>query len=117
MSDTTTFVAFLLFLLLVGAVVAADRIWRRRTIARLKRSHRRVVAKIKSISHSNVLGRNFRGNWIVEATWFDPKTNMIYDFKSERLDYDDAMRCTVGDPITVLIEPDNPNRYQMEIAR
>ncbi len=55
--------------------------------------------------------------WIIEATWVDPKTSISYYFKSERLNYDDAMRYTDGDPITVLIEPDNPNSYHMEIAR
>jgi hypothetical protein len=123
MSDNPSFVVFLLFVLLVGGAVAADRIWRRRTIARLKRSHRRVVAKVKSITPVPMVpfvpGRGWRGQrlWMIEATWFDPKANMFYDFKSGRLDYDDAMRYTVGDPITVLIEPDNPNRYHMEIAR
>jgi hypothetical protein len=55
--------------------------------------------------------------WIIEATWVDPKTSATYYFKSERLDYDDAIHYTDGDSITMLIEPDNPNRYHMEIAR
>ena len=126
MPDNTMFVVFLLYLLLIGGVIAADRIRRRRTTARLKRSHRRVVVKIKSISSVPWLPiapmtpkRGWPGQrlWIIEATWFDPKTNMIYAFKSERLDYDVAIRYHSGDPITVLIEPDNPKRYQMEIAR
>ena len=38
-------------------------------------------------------------------------------FRSDRLDQGDAERYPAGSPITVLIDPQNPDSYYVEIAR
>jgi hypothetical protein len=58
-----------------------------------------------------------RDDWYIEADWTDPTSGETRVFCSDRLDQWDAERYPVGSPITVLIDPQYPESYYVEIAR
>jgi hypothetical protein len=50
-----------------------------------------------------------RDDWCIEAEWTDPASGETRLFRSDRLDHWDAERYPAGSPITVLIDPQNPD--------
>ena len=80
------------------------------------RSHgKRVVALVTSIRHETGKTRcGFsRDNSSVTATWTDPRTGRTYTFWAWSLDARPAY--TKGSLIPVLIDPNNPKRYALNL--
>ena len=125
----------LFFLVVVGFILwqVLREVLRKQEIDELQHSGKRVAATVTNILHERVQTNagmppnptthmpasapTYRDDWFVEASWTDPQTGSTHAFKSDRLDRDDAMRYAAGDPITVLVDPSDPERYYVEVAR
>ena len=93
-------------------------------IGGLRKTGVRVAATVRDIDHQRHTTMNptthvmtTRDDWYIEAEWTDPASGQTRTFRSDRLDQWDAERYPVGSPITVLIDPQNPDSYYVEIAR
>lgn len=125
----------LIFLVVVGFILwqVLREVLRTQEIDELRHSGKRVAATVANILHERVQTNagmppnptthtpgsppTYRDDWFVDARWTDPRTGIAHAFKSDRLDRDDAMRYAAGDPITVLVDPSDPERYYVEVAR
>ena len=110
------------FVILVVAIGGAILRWTQ--VSSLRQSGVRVAATVRDIDHQRHTTMNptnnvmtTRDNWYIEAEWTDPASGETRMFRSDRLDQWDAERYPVGSPITVLIDPQNPDSYYVEIAR
>ncbi len=133
MSGSGLFAIF--FVVVLGLIVLGmvQSVLRQQQIGELRRSGRRVAATVTNILHERVqanagtalnpttgapgIAPTYRDDWFVEAEWRDPATGATHSFKSERLSRADAERYAAGSPIAVLIEPNDPASYYVEIAR
>jgi hypothetical protein len=93
-------------------------------VSGLRKTGVRIAATVRDIDHQRHATMNptthvmtTRDDWYIEAEWTDPASGETRLFRSDRLDQDDAERYPVGSPITVLIDPQNPESYYVEIAR
>ena len=125
----------LVFLLILGIIVwgIIRTVLRAGEIDELRRAGTRVAATVTNIVRERVQASagtppnpathtpgsmaTYRDDWYIEAEWTDPHTGATYHFKSDRLDEFDARRYAAGEPITILIAPNDPSRYYVEIAR
>jgi hypothetical protein len=125
----------LFFLIVLGVILyqVVRQVMRSREIGQLEQSGKRIAANVTNVVHERVqtnMGQppnpathmpatapTYRDDWFVEAQWTDPQTGREYAFKSDRLDREDAIRYAAGDPITVMIDPVDPDRYYVELAR
>jgi hypothetical protein len=133
MSGSGLFVIFFVVVLGLIALGMVQSVLRQQQIGELRRSGTRVAATVTNILHERVqanagtapnpttgapgIAPTYRDDWFVEAEWRDPATGATHSFKSERLSRADAERYAAGSPITVLIEPNDPASYYVEIAR
>ncbi|HKB47415.1 MAG TPA: DUF3592 domain-containing protein [Ktedonobacterales bacterium] len=133
MSGSGLFAIF--FVVVLGLIVLGmvQSVLRQQQIGELRRSGTRVAATVTNILHERVqasagtapnpttgapgFAPTYRDDWFVEAEWRDPATGATHHFKSERLSRADAERYAAGSPITVLIDPNDPGSYYVEIAR
>lgn len=106
---------------------------RAQQVDELRRTGTHVAATVTNILHERVqtnpgmapnnaagmppTAPTYRDDLFVEATWTDPTTGTTYQFKSDRLTHANALRYAAGQPITVLIDPADPTRHYVEIAR
>lgn len=93
-------------------------------IGGLRQTGVRVAATVRDIDHQRHTTMNptthvmtTRDDWYIEAEWTDPTSGETRTFRSDRLDEWDAERYPGGSPITVLVDPQNPDSYYVEIAR
>jgi Protein of unknown function (DUF3592) len=93
-------------------------------VSGLRKTGVRVAATVRKIDHERRTTMNqtthvmtTHDDWYIAAEWTDPRTSETRFFRSDRLDESDAERYPVGSPITVLIDPQNPDSYYVEIAR
>ena len=133
MSGSGLFTIFFIVVLGLIALGMVQSVLRQQQIGELRRSGTRVAATVTNILHERVqasagtvpnpttrapgIAPTYRDDWFVEAEWRDPATGATHSFKSERLSRADAERYAAGSPITVLIEPNDPASYYVEIAR
>lgn len=123
---------FLAVLALIAFAIVQS-VLRAQQVDALRRGGTRVAATVTNVLHERVqtnpgMAPNaatgmpatapiYRDDWFVEAAWTNPQTGAAYRFKSDRLTHADALRYTAGQPITVLIDPNDPTRHYVEIAR
>lgn len=123
---------FIVALAIIGYGIVQSFL-RAEEVDELRRSGTRIAATVTNVLHERVQSNpgmppnpatgmpasapTYRDDWYIEATWADPATGAVYSFKSDRLDRNDATRYAAGQPITVLIAPNDPTRYYVEIAR
>ena len=114
------YLAFFVVLL----VVIGGAILRWTQVSGLRKTGVRIAATVRDIDHQRHTTMNptthvmtTRDDWYIEAEWTDPASGETRMFRSDRLDEWDAERYPVGSPITVLIDPQNPESYYVEIAR
>jgi uncharacterized protein DUF3592 len=110
------------FIVLLFIVVRTVLRWSQ--VGGLRQTGVRIAATVRDIDHQSHTTMNptthvmtTRDDWYIEAEWTDPASGETRTFRSDRLDQWDAERYPVGSPITVLIDPQNPNSYYVEIAR
>ena len=80
------------------------------------RSHgKQIIAMVTSIRHET--GKTAwgfsRDNYYVTATWTNPRTGRTYTFWSWAMRSGPAY--TPGNLVPVVIDPDNPKRYALEL--
>lgn len=114
---------FLVFLAAVAFIVISAML-RWSEVGGLRKTGVRIAATVRDIDHQRHTSMNptthvmtTRDDWYIEAEWTDPASGETHNFRSDRLDESDAERYPVGSPITVLIDPQNPASYYVEIAR
>ena len=81
----------------------------------LKRHGRRIVAAVTSIRHET--GKSpagfSRDNYYVTAKWTNPQTGRTYTFWTWIMNH--CPDFTQGSLVPVLIDPNNPSRYTMDL--
>jgi hypothetical protein len=110
------------FVILIVAIGGAILRWIQ--VSGLRQTGVRIAATVRDIDHQRHTTTNptthvmtTHDDWYIEAEWTDPASGETRVFRSDRLDQWDAERCPIGSPITVLIDPQNPDSYYVEIAR
>ena len=110
---------FLDTLLIVGtlALAIAFIMHQIRTNEWLQHHGRRIVATVTSIRHET--GKTSAGfsrdNYYITAKWTHPQTGKTYTFWTWIMN-----RCpdyTKGSLVSVLIDPNNPRRYAMDVEK
>ena len=108
----------------VLAFLVVGTVLRWTQVSGLRKTGVRIAATVRDIDHQHHTTMNptthvmtTRDDWYIEAEWADPASGETRVFRSDRLDEWDAERYPVGSPITVLIDPQNPDSYYVEIAR
>lgn len=132
MGDLTA-LFFLVFLVIAG-LLAFQLLLRQQQVAELRRSGQRVVAGVTRVIHERVQTNagatipgppgmpptpapsTFADRWYIECRWTDPKTRYSYTFRSDAVDHSTAALYAPGAPITVLMQPGDPETYYVEVA-
>lgn len=116
-------VFFMIVLIVMGAALVQTFL-RQGEIADLRQHGRRVIATVTDVVHERRqtgTGINhmpvYSDYWRVVAEWTDTQTSIAHTFRSEDLAYAPSHQYYPGSPITVLIDPGDPGRYYVEIAR
>ncbi len=119
MQNTLILIILAFLAIIIGAVVMN---WLR--LDNLRREGARVTATVRNIAHEHHTRMNStdytmttRDQWYVDADWTDPETGVTRSFRSDSLNEWDTLRYCVGSPITVLVDPTNPDSYHVEITR
>lgn len=125
----------LFFVVVLGLIISqvVRQMMRAQEVGELEQSGKRIAATVTNVLHERVqtnpgnmanptahmapAAPTYRDDWYVEAHWTDPQTGAVHQFKSDRLDREDATRYAAGDPITVKIDPADPDHYYVEVAR
>jgi hypothetical protein len=104
--------------LMFGGMGGGYWIWHLARLRRnswLQRHGRPVDADIVDIGVDRSLRVNRRSPWRITAQWLDPTGDRIYLFTSDEIWFDPEPFVD-GDKIPVLIDPQNPNRYRMDLS-
>ena len=111
-------VFFVILVVVIGGVILR---WTQ--VSGLRQTGMRVAATVRDIDHQRHTTMNTtthvmttRDDCYIEAEWTDSASGETRVFRSDRLDEWDAERYPVCSPITVLIDPQNPDSYYVEIA-
>jgi hypothetical protein len=75
----------------------------------------RVQAKFENVIHDTSLKINGRSPWRLICQWQHPVTQKVYVFKSANIWFDPAS-FVKRDTLDVLVDMDNPKRYQVDIS-
>lgn len=100
---------------LIGAIVAVLLLTGSRRRAALQRNGTRIDAQVTAISPNPRIRVNGRHPWQIHCQWRDPKSNKLYLFASDNLDFDPS-GFIEGETMPVLIARDNPKRYWVDIT-
>jgi Protein of unknown function (DUF3592) len=115
---------FFLIFFAVLAIIVVGAILRWTVVSGLRKTGVRIAATVRDVDHQRHTTMNptthvmtTRNHWYIEAEWTEPTSGEARIFRSDRLDEQDAERYPIGSPITVLIDPQNPDSNYVEIAR
>lgn len=118
------FQLFFVFVLIMVGFGFVQVFLRQGEIADLRRRGTRIAATVSGIVHERRqtgMGVNhlpvYSDYWRVVAEWTDPQSGIAHTFRSEDLAYAPSHQYFAGSPITVLVDPTDPSRYYVEIAR
>jgi hypothetical protein len=75
----------------------------------------RVLAQLQGVELNRGLEVNGRNPYRIMAQWLNPATNRIHIFHSENLWFD-PRRFVSGPTVQVLIDPNDPKRYHMDVS-
>lgn len=106
----------LIFFFTHGGVGFGGLYWlekKRRMYHWLQQHGHAVEAKLVEIRHSAYKGRSY---FTLRCAWKDPFTQELYHFESESLSQDPTERLPLGSMVRVLIDPDKPKRYRMDVS-
>ena len=81
----------------------------------LARHGRRIVADIVDVAIERSVKRNRRSPWRITAQWTDPLGRKVHVFKSARIRFDPTPFMK-GETVSVLIDPDDPRRYMVDLS-
>ncbi len=100
---------------LVGAGIFAFSLVSKRRRAWLQRNGQSVNTELQSVFLDESYKVNGRSPYRVLSQWKNPRTGEMHVFKSEAIWYDPAQSITSKN-INVLIDPDNPKKYFMDLS-
>ncbi len=81
----------------------------------LARHGRRIVADIVDMAIDRSVKRNRRSPWRITAQWADPLSRKVHVFKSAGIRFD-PKPFLGGETVPVLIDPDDPRRYMVDLS-
>jgi len=112
---------------LIGLSIMVGTVKRASDINWLKKNGTRIVATVadikrktgsRQVSYSTGTGTQYRTEtytyYVVTAHWVNPYTQSAHTFHSSNL-HSYPRRYSNGSPINVLIDPQNPGRYLVEV--
>ena len=101
----------------LGFGAIAWQIRRDRLEAWLRRHGREVRAKIIGVTQPGRRRRRRRHRllWYISAQWLDPAGGQVHVFMSPALRFDPAPFLK-GETIPVMVDPDDPTRYAMDLS-
>ena len=74
-----------------------------------------IETDLQGVERNTALEVNGKHPWRINSQWLDPVANKLRVFHSENLWFDPAKFVT-GKQITVLLDPNNPTRYYMDVT-
>jgi len=99
----------------VGWGTIAYRIKQARDRSWLLRSGQRVSTKVTGVFLDTSTTVNGRSPYRIASQWQDPASKAVYSFRSDALWYDPS-EFLPAQSIDVLIDPNDPGRYQMDLS-
>src|SRR2546426_5430087 len=114
----TPYTYYLVIVVSVALAILLGQLIREKS-RKLQQHGRRVIAIVTNVQQE----REERGPpefplinycYYIEAQWIDPRTGNTYRFKSQRL-ASSPKEYSPGKFVPVLIDPNNPTRYTMEL--
>ncbi len=106
----------LIFFFTHGGVGFGGIYWlekKRRLYNWLQQFGKEIQAKLTDVKRGSNKGRSY---YSLKLEWLDPYTQQLYSFESDTLSTDPSDSLPVGSPVRVLIDPDNPKRYWVDIS-
>jgi len=74
-----------------------------------------IETEVQGVDRNTGVEINGQNPWRISSQWLDPKTNMVRIFHSENLWFDPS-GFMKRKKVTVLVDPNNPKRYHMDIS-
>jgi Protein of unknown function (DUF3592) len=74
-----------------------------------------IQARFVAVERNRTVRVNGRNPWRITCQWQDPKTSKVHVFNSDDIWFDPTEHVK-GDQLRVLILPDNPKRYMVDIS-
>jgi hypothetical protein len=74
-----------------------------------------IETEVQGVDRNTGVEINGQNPWRISSQWLDPKTNMVRIFHSENLWFDPS-GFMKRKKVTVLLDPNNPKRYHMDIS-
>lgn len=102
--------------LLLGCVFVLPSVLAARRARELKMTGRQVYAEPVHVQVNGRLQINGVSPWQIVAQWVDPATSKLHQFRSENVWYDPSIFVAQQRQIRVLIDPNRPSRYHMDIS-
>lgn len=100
---------------LVGFCIVLYGIRKQRNKLYLLDNGKRIITTFNEVYLNYGLEINGRNPYQISSQWFDPQTNNMYIFESENIWFDPTDFIKT-DEIMVLIDPENPKKYYMDIS-
>src|SRR5262249_9755944 len=126
---------FLVFIVILG-VLLMQTLLRRQQEDELRRIGIRVAATVTNLVHERVQTNLdaaaipttptsssvppdpvYADHWYIECAWTEPHTGAVSTFRSDSIDETTAHVYLPGSPITVLMLPDDPDSYYVEVIQ
>ena len=74
-----------------------------------------IETEVQGVERNTSLEINGKHPWYITSQWHDPRSNTLRIFHSENLWFDPTKFVT-RKKVTVLLDPNNPKRYHMDIS-
>ncbi|WP_447595365.1 DUF3592 domain-containing protein [Aquipseudomonas campi] len=100
---------------LLGSLFVLPSLLSRRRAAALAVTGQAVFADLAEVRLNDSLSVNGRSPWRIYAQWQNPATGKLHMFSSENIWFDPT-RYLPEQQVRVLIDPQNPKRYSMDIS-
>ncbi len=100
---------------LIGFGIIWFGILKQKKFQYLRNNGKRIDTKFIQVHLNYSMTENGRNPFQISSQWLDPKTNEMYVFESENIWFDPTEFIKTDD-IKVLINPDNPKKYMMDIS-
>lgn len=102
------------FFLIGGGILVAGPLRARKNIW-LRENGQKIQTKISAVDLNTSLRVNGRHPYVITSQWTDPHTNTVRVFQSESIWFD-PREFIRGEAIGVFIDPNNPNKYFVDIS-
>jgi hypothetical protein len=100
---------------LVGFGLLSVPLFSKRKKEWLRRNGEPIVTEFQQVIRDTSIKVNSNSPYRILSQWKNPRTDMIHVFKSESIWYDPTQYVTQKE-ITVLIDPNNPEKHYMDIS-